>query len=185
MSQFHKLTIKAISKNTENAVTISFDIPTELERTFQFKAGQYITLKTTIDGKDDEPLTPRHFLTPSAAMKTIPADKLYDDPSQQWQHIIYCMNSFWKRYSRECLPLLNKMTKWHREKDQFKINDVVAFADSKRRGKWPLAKVVDVKTNKNDKLARTVKILTTDDSGKKVRYWRSTYAGLNPTAIRK
>ena len=52
MSQFHKLTIKAISKDTENAVTISFDIPTELERTFQFKAGQYITLKTTIDGKE-------------------------------------------------------------------------------------------------------------------------------------
>ena len=52
MSQFYKLAIKAISKETENAVTISFDIPTELERTFQFKAGQYITLKTTIDGKE-------------------------------------------------------------------------------------------------------------------------------------
>ena len=127
----------------------------------------------TIDGKDHEPLTPRHFLSPSAAMQAMPSDKLDDDPAQQWQHIVFIMNTFWKRYSKECVPLLNRMSKWHQEKAQFKINDIVAFADSKRRGKWPLAKVVDIKINKSDKLARSVEILTTDDSGKTVKYWRS------------
>ncbi|MFD2917009.1 ferredoxin--NADP reductase [Psychroserpens luteus] len=52
MSQFHKLSIKEINKTTENAVTISFDVPTELKNTFQFKAGQYITLKTNLNGNE-------------------------------------------------------------------------------------------------------------------------------------
>jgi len=52
MSQFHKLTIKNIQKETDKAVTISFDIPKELKETFIFKAGQYITLKTTLNGNE-------------------------------------------------------------------------------------------------------------------------------------
>jgi len=52
MSQFHKLSIKDITKETEKAVTISFDVPQELKDTFQFKAGQYITLKTDIEGNE-------------------------------------------------------------------------------------------------------------------------------------
>ncbi|WP_047549358.1 ferredoxin--NADP reductase [Psychroserpens sp. Hel_I_66] len=52
MSQFHKLSIKDITKETENAVTISFDVPQELKDTFQFKAGQYITLKTNLNGNE-------------------------------------------------------------------------------------------------------------------------------------
>ncbi|MCD2258217.1 ferredoxin--NADP reductase [Psychroserpens luteolus] len=52
MSQFHKLTIKEITKETEKAVTISFDVPQHLKDDFGFKAGQYITLKTTINGNE-------------------------------------------------------------------------------------------------------------------------------------
>ena len=52
MSQFHKLTIKEIHRETENAVTISFFLPEDLKSTFSFKSGQYITLKTTIDGNE-------------------------------------------------------------------------------------------------------------------------------------
>nr|WP_321221263.1 ferredoxin--NADP reductase [uncultured Psychroserpens sp.] len=52
MSQFHKLSIKQVTKETDKAVTISFDVPQELKDTFQFKAGQYITLKTDIAGKE-------------------------------------------------------------------------------------------------------------------------------------
>jgi ring-1,2-phenylacetyl-CoA epoxidase subunit PaaE len=52
MSQFHKLTIKEIIKETEHAVSISFNIPEHLKSDFSFKAGQYITLKTTINGNE-------------------------------------------------------------------------------------------------------------------------------------
>ena len=52
MSQFYKLAISRITRETEKAVTLSFSIPTELKNNFTFTAGQYLTLKTTI--KDQE-----------------------------------------------------------------------------------------------------------------------------------
>lgn len=51
MSRFYPLHIKAINKNTNNAVIIDFSIPQDLKDFFRFKAGQYITLKTEINGK--------------------------------------------------------------------------------------------------------------------------------------
>ena len=52
MSQFHSLTIKSIDKVTDNSVAITFDIPENLKDKFSFKAGQYITLKTTLNGEE-------------------------------------------------------------------------------------------------------------------------------------
>ncbi|MFD1016988.1 2Fe-2S iron-sulfur cluster-binding protein [Winogradskyella rapida] len=52
MSQFHSLTIQSIDKVTDQSVAITFDIPENLKETFSFTAGQYITLKTTINGED-------------------------------------------------------------------------------------------------------------------------------------
>ncbi len=49
MAQFHTLKIQSIARQTEKAVSITFDVPTALEATFSFKAGQYITLKTVIN----------------------------------------------------------------------------------------------------------------------------------------
>ncbi|MBG7629594.1 MAG: ferredoxin--NADP reductase [Bacteroidetes bacterium] len=52
MPRFKKLTVKEILKETDNAVSISFDIPAELSSDFKFIAGQYITIRITIDGKE-------------------------------------------------------------------------------------------------------------------------------------
>jgi len=52
MAQFHKLTIREIKKETENAVSITFDIPEKLTSEFKFIAGQYITIKKEIDRKE-------------------------------------------------------------------------------------------------------------------------------------
>jgi len=52
MSQFHNLSIKNIHRETAHCVTLSFSIPEALKDTFSFTAGQYITLKTTINGKE-------------------------------------------------------------------------------------------------------------------------------------
>jgi len=52
MSQFHNLTIKEIHRETAKSVTISFEVPEHLKEVFEFKAGQYITLKTTINGNE-------------------------------------------------------------------------------------------------------------------------------------
>ena len=48
MSTFHKLTIQKIIRETQDAVSIIFDVPTQLKETFSFVAGQYITIKKTL-----------------------------------------------------------------------------------------------------------------------------------------
>lgn len=52
MSGFYKLSVKNITRETDASVSISFNIPENLKEEFRFKAGQYITLKTTIDGDE-------------------------------------------------------------------------------------------------------------------------------------
>lgn len=52
MNDFHSLTVSDIKKETNNAVSISFTIPENLKKSFLFKAGQYLTIKHIIDGKE-------------------------------------------------------------------------------------------------------------------------------------
>ena len=52
MAQFHNLPIKSINRVTEKSVAITFGIPDNLKDNFVFRAGQYITLKTEINGNE-------------------------------------------------------------------------------------------------------------------------------------
>ncbi|GAA4295797.1 ferredoxin--NADP reductase [Aestuariibaculum suncheonense] len=52
MSSFHNLTIKNINRETSKAISITFDVPEALTNTFSFKAGQYITIKATVNGNE-------------------------------------------------------------------------------------------------------------------------------------
>lgn len=52
MSAFYKLRIKEIIKETADAVSIIFDIPLHIEQNFTFIAGQYVTLKSTINQEE-------------------------------------------------------------------------------------------------------------------------------------
>ena len=49
---FHKLTIKDIRKETDECVSIHFDIPDEVKEEFNFIPGQNITLKNYFDGEE-------------------------------------------------------------------------------------------------------------------------------------
>ncbi len=51
MPDFHPLAIKTITRETAKAVVLEFDIPDSLQSTYQFIAGQYITIKTEVNGK--------------------------------------------------------------------------------------------------------------------------------------
>ncbi|MFL1894410.1 2Fe-2S iron-sulfur cluster-binding protein [Aquimarina sp. 2-A2] len=52
MSDFYTLTIKDIIRETPKAVSIEFTVPLDLKKTFEFTAGQYVTLKTVLNGKE-------------------------------------------------------------------------------------------------------------------------------------
>jgi ring-1,2-phenylacetyl-CoA epoxidase subunit PaaE len=47
---FYTLTIAAVEPETSTAVCVTFDVPDELKEAFQFKQGQFLTLKAEIDG---------------------------------------------------------------------------------------------------------------------------------------
>ena len=49
---FHPLKVRAIEADTAEAVIVSFDVPPELRATFGFTQGQYLTLRSTVDGQD-------------------------------------------------------------------------------------------------------------------------------------
>lgn len=49
---FHPLRVRAIEADTPEAVIVSFDVPDDLRAVFGFTQGQYLTLRTEIDGRD-------------------------------------------------------------------------------------------------------------------------------------
>ena len=52
MADFHPLTVKNIKALTPSAVAVTLAIPKELIQTFAFSAGQYITIKKELKGKE-------------------------------------------------------------------------------------------------------------------------------------
>ncbi len=49
---FHPLAVKDIRKETIDCVSISFTIPEVLKDTFEYKQGQYVTLRTQLNGEE-------------------------------------------------------------------------------------------------------------------------------------
>jgi ring-1,2-phenylacetyl-CoA epoxidase subunit PaaE len=49
---FHSLPIKKIQKETADCVSVEFDIPESLKESFQFKQGQSLTMRATINGEE-------------------------------------------------------------------------------------------------------------------------------------
>lgn len=52
MSNFHKLKIQQIIQETASAVSIVFTVPQHLADTFSFKAGEYLNIKSMVNGEE-------------------------------------------------------------------------------------------------------------------------------------
>ena len=52
MNKFYPLKIKDIRRETDDCVSIAFDIPTDLATIFAYKSGQYLTFRTKINEKE-------------------------------------------------------------------------------------------------------------------------------------
>jgi ring-1,2-phenylacetyl-CoA epoxidase subunit PaaE len=50
--KFHTLTIADVRRETPDAVSIAFDVPDDLADAYRYRPGQYVTLKTGIDGEE-------------------------------------------------------------------------------------------------------------------------------------
>lgn len=51
MSKFHKLKVKEVRNETTDAVSVSFEVPQDLQSNFQYIPGQYTTLKLSVNGQ--------------------------------------------------------------------------------------------------------------------------------------
>lgn len=52
MSQFYPLKVASVAKNTRDAVVVTFEVPELLQSKFDFRPGQYLTLRTQVDGEE-------------------------------------------------------------------------------------------------------------------------------------
>ncbi|WP_455288116.1 1,2-phenylacetyl-CoA epoxidase subunit PaaE [Cupriavidus necator] len=52
MSKFHELTVASVTRETRDAVAVTFAVPDELADTYRYVQGQHLTLRTGIAGED-------------------------------------------------------------------------------------------------------------------------------------
>ncbi|MHA7058737.1 2Fe-2S iron-sulfur cluster-binding protein [Aquimarina sp. M1] len=52
MNDFHTIKISEVLKETKDCTAITFDIPQDLKEKFLYKQGQYVTLKTILNGEE-------------------------------------------------------------------------------------------------------------------------------------
>src|SRR6201998_2621069 len=50
--RFHRLTVNDLRREAADAVSLAFAIPNELADDYNFTPGQYLTLRTTMDGEE-------------------------------------------------------------------------------------------------------------------------------------
>ncbi|WP_338039175.1 FAD-binding oxidoreductase [Maribacter litopenaei] len=84
MADFYALNVKNIKKLTPNSVAVTFEIPKELVQTFLFTAGQYITIKKEIKGKELR----RAYSISSSPKKD--SHHHWHQKSRQWRIFAFC-----------------------------------------------------------------------------------------------
>lgn len=50
--RFHRLTIADVRRETADAISVACEVPPDLARDYAFRPGQYLTLRTTLDGDE-------------------------------------------------------------------------------------------------------------------------------------
>ena len=124
--------------------------------------GRPIT-KLSDDPRDLEPLTPNHLLLLRSGPAVPPGNFTSHDnySNRRWRQVQYLADVFWWRWVREYLPSLQQRQKWHKQRRNFAVDDIVlVLDDNKPRNSWPLGRILEVYTNRKDGLVRSVKLKT-------------------------
>ena len=109
-----------------------------------------------------EPLTTTCLLLLRAGPTFPPATLSEQDIyGRRWRQVQYLADVFWRRWIKEYLPSLQQRQKWNKERRNFAVGDIVLVLDDKTpRNSWPLGRILEVYTNRNDGLVRSVKLKT-------------------------
>ena len=135
------------------------------------------------DPNDGVYLCPNHLLLGRASSRVPsgPFEQL-SKPSQRFSLTQNITNSFWRQWTRDFFPSLLVNQKWHTEKRNAKIGDIVIVQDSKQiRGNWRLARVSDVFPSEDGRVRKVELQYKNEKPGEAV----SKYAGSPYTKIER
>lgn len=114
------------------------------------------------DINDLEALTPQHLLLLKTNPNLPPGVFDKDDAylRKRWRQILYMSDLFWKRWTREYLPQLQKRQKWNQPARNFALGDVVLIVDeSAPRGPWLMGRIVKIMVDEHG-VVRKVQVKT-------------------------
>ena len=106
-------------------------------------------------------LTPNHLLLLRPGEWFPPGTFVETDNycRRRWRQIQYLADLFWKRWTKEYLPLLQTRQKWINKERNMKTGDLVMIADNSPRNSWTIGRIQDVVKDKHE-LVRFVKVKT-------------------------
>ncbi|GFU93927.1 integrase catalytic domain-containing protein [Trichonephila clavipes] len=110
-------------------------------------------------------LTPSHFLIGRSITSIVEPDltNLNENRLDNWQKITKIIQLIWKRWSVDYLNSLQQRNKWHFEKKNAKIGDMVIIKeDNLPSCQWSLGRINNIYLGKDSKV-RVVEVKTTRD----------------------
>ena len=111
------------------------------------------------DAKDLNPFTPNHLLLQLSGAY-LPPGVFYKDDNysrKRWRQVQYLSDLFWKRWTKEYLPSLQKRTKWLRPSRKFQVDDIVIMVENSPRNMWSIGRAIETYADK-DGFVRSAKI---------------------------
>ncbi|XP_057294388.1 uncharacterized protein LOC130622946 [Hydractinia symbiolongicarpus] len=108
------------------------------------------------DANSATPISPLALLTMKSKV-VLPPPGNFEEASlycrKQWKRAQYVLDMFWRRWKCEYLCSLQTRTKWNKNERNFAAGDIVMVQNEDcERGRWPLARVVAVKTSADGKV---------------------------------
>ena len=144
---------EALVKSVKKAIVVSVGCQVLTVPEFQtvcFEAANLVNERPIgrhpTDPNDGVYLCPNHLLLGRASSR-VPSGPFYHltKTSRRFSNIQNIIDSFWRQWTRDFFPSLLVNQKWHTQKRNVKIGDVVIIQDSKQiRGNWRLARVSNV-----------------------------------------
>lgn len=110
-----------------------------------------------LEVEEDEALTPNHFLLGCSNGLKPPCRLELDGVylRQSWKEAQRLTEMFWKRFAKEYLPTLARRTKWFKQVQPIKEDDLVLVIDGNNpRNTYPKATVIDTKIGSNGQVRR-------------------------------
>jgi hypothetical protein len=98
------------------------------------------------DPNDLTVLSPNQLLNPKMPYQLPPGIFQKEDKyvRRRWRQVQYFCDVFWRRWTREYLPMLQSRAKWIEKKPNIAVGDLVLLVEETPRNHWPLARVLDV-----------------------------------------